>query len=162
MNYLVTTSNGKALFHYGIIGQKWGIRRYQNEDGTLTEAGKKHYAKLDDRWISKNESKIYKNAYKKSKNEVNRYAKNVLDKEYDPSGRTYMNAYNKKLAEVMNKNVGDIASPSGRLVRYVAKRGQIGVYTALADAGYDMDKVRNGVWDSGRIGYKEEKVEVSN
>lgn len=30
--------------HHGILGQKWGIRRYQNEDGTLTELGKKHYA----------------------------------------------------------------------------------------------------------------------
>ena len=29
--------------HHGILGQKWGIRRYQNPDGTLTEAGKKRY-----------------------------------------------------------------------------------------------------------------------
>lgn len=31
------------LTHWGIKGQKWGVRRYQNEDGTLTEAGKKRY-----------------------------------------------------------------------------------------------------------------------
>lgn len=31
------------LMHYGIIGQKWGIRRFQNEDGTLTEEGKLRY-----------------------------------------------------------------------------------------------------------------------
>ncbi len=29
------------LAHHGILGQKWGVRRYQNEDGTLTAAGKK-------------------------------------------------------------------------------------------------------------------------
>lgn len=33
------------LAHHGIKGQKWGVRRYQNEDGTFTEAGKKRYFK---------------------------------------------------------------------------------------------------------------------
>ena len=29
------------LMHYGILGQKWGIRRYQNKDGSLTPKGRK-------------------------------------------------------------------------------------------------------------------------
>lgn len=33
--------NEKYLEHYGVLGMKWGVRRYQNVDGTLTEAGKK-------------------------------------------------------------------------------------------------------------------------
>ena len=32
------------LAHFGIKGQKWGVRHYQNPDGTLTEAGKAHYS----------------------------------------------------------------------------------------------------------------------
>ena len=31
------------LYHHGIIGQKWGVRRYQNKDGSLTLAGKNRY-----------------------------------------------------------------------------------------------------------------------
>lgn len=32
------------LYHWGIKGMKWGVRRYQNKDGTLTSEGKKHYS----------------------------------------------------------------------------------------------------------------------
>lgn len=42
MEYYVR--NGE-LYHWGIKGMKWGVRRYQNPDGTLTAAGKKRYAK---------------------------------------------------------------------------------------------------------------------
>lgn len=34
------------LYHHGIKGHRWGIRRYQNSDGTLTDADKKKYGAL--------------------------------------------------------------------------------------------------------------------
>lgn len=36
-----------CLWHWGVKGQKWGVRRYQNQDGTLTTEGKKRYRKED-------------------------------------------------------------------------------------------------------------------
>ena len=35
------------LAHHGILGMKWGVRRYQNEDGSLTAEGRKHYGSSD-------------------------------------------------------------------------------------------------------------------
>lgn len=35
--------NRNELYHHGIKGQRWGIRRFQNKDGTLTSAGKRRY-----------------------------------------------------------------------------------------------------------------------
>jgi hypothetical protein len=45
--------NDTWLAHHGILGQKWGVRRYQNADGSYTAAGKKRY----DRELSENSKK---------------------------------------------------------------------------------------------------------
>ena len=41
------------LYHHGVKGQRWGIRRYQNPDGSLTPAGKQRYLNSDGSYNSK-------------------------------------------------------------------------------------------------------------
>ena len=33
--------NNDYLIHHGVLGMRWGVRRYQNDDGSLTDKGKK-------------------------------------------------------------------------------------------------------------------------
>lgn len=57
------------LCHYGVLGMKWGIRRYQNSDGSLTSAGKKRYSTGKTGGIFKRKSTAAKQTNKKTSSE---------------------------------------------------------------------------------------------
>lgn len=42
MEYLITTTNGE-LYHHGVKGQKWGVRNYQNKDGSYKPGAEGRY-----------------------------------------------------------------------------------------------------------------------
>lgn len=58
--YIVTRSNDE-LQHHGIKGQKWGVRRFQNKDGSLTPRGKQRYLNSDGTLNRSGEKKIQEN-----------------------------------------------------------------------------------------------------
>lgn len=141
----------EMIEHHGILGQKWGIRRTPAQLGNLS--------KKDANWVKKKSEKITEQARRKSSKEMSRYANEILRSPgaVNKSGKlssSAINAYNKKMAELMSQSASKIRSLSGKVVQFVAKRGEIGVMMALADEGYNMAQLRNGVWASGRVAYK--------
>lgn len=52
--------DSNELCHHGIKGQKWGVRRYQNKDGSLTYAGKKRALKIQDQYTEFSKNKKYR------------------------------------------------------------------------------------------------------
>ena len=92
------------LKHYGVLGMKWGVRRYQNSDGTLTPAGKKRYqATSSDSAITK---KVKKDLVSLSGSEFRKkygVSNTTYMKRVDRYGDPYMNAPLAKIGKSLEK-----------------------------------------------------------
>lgn len=83
------------LAHHGIKGQKWGIRRFQNEDGSLTSTGAKRYGSIFDRIKNRNQQKAQDKLYKKEIGDSEIKHIDAFDKTKD--GAKLLKAYEKEI-----------------------------------------------------------------
>lgn len=90
--FVEMTKEEDELYHHGILGQKWGIRRYQNPDGTLTTAGRKRLAKNEYEISMINAERNYRINRTASNNSADRYsAKVTRNKELADAYSKYRN-----------------------------------------------------------------------
>lgn len=62
------------------------------------------------------------------------------------------------MAKIMNMAVDDLPTPNENAIRFVAKRGSMGVYAALTTRNYDINALKNGIHTSGRVAYRKDVV----
>ena len=74
------------LKHYGILGMKWGVRRYQNKDGTLTPEGKIRYQKKEEKRKFREDVKAFKKNKLKYDTDILSDGTPVITQWYDSRG----------------------------------------------------------------------------
>ena len=93
-----TIVNGE-LYHYGVKGMKWGVRRYQNADGSLTPAGKKKYDRMSDDKLQKTLYKQVKRARSEQSNWSNQWnVRNTIGKHSKSIQEKYDKARNEHVS----------------------------------------------------------------
>ena len=88
------------LYHHGIKGQKWGVRRYRNEDGTLTPAGQKRYGSMTGKRLHRTLKREFRNQRAKVYGFSNRW---MSDKEIGEHGTQVREKYNKETKKNLEK-----------------------------------------------------------
>lgn len=149
------------LYHHGILGQKWGVRRFQNEDGTRTAEGKRRERLADS---------LYKKATKMEPAITKDVAEAITNNDgklygLDHKLKTKHSIKRKIYADSIEKGIDMDESAKGLkdLVRYTSVanddnfvRSYVGTKRALNKKGYEEVRCRNyfDMYDKGLVKHK--------
>ena len=154
------SDNINELYHYGILGQRWGIRRYQRKDGTLTTAGKKRYGND----IVFNKGDVHSHLSTQKNIQLKNRSSYVISKPNDMKvyGGTYASAlYNKQIKQgnkkpkvyahvFKNKHSGIIAG----------EETMRNMFDRMMNKHRDLmiDSMKNAYWRANRDGLIKDKT----
>lgn len=124
------------LMHFGIPGQKWGIRRYQNEDGTLTEEGRQRYGYGDgdgDSFDDRGSGQKTGDGKDRQESSIARSLRETPDEELAKSKEVITQAQRRLLAQSLIQGVSGLSMMA--IGNRVSRKGRIGIGALMYGMG---------------------------
>ena len=114
-----------ALVHYGVLGMKWGMRRYQNQDGSLTAAGERHYQKTGERGYhyKSHATKKYTRKAARAKAHADIYRESA--KEVKSTNNDFHEKTNSKFANKWNKKASKLEAKAAKYANRAKRSAEI-------------------------------------
>lgn len=136
--------NDECLMHYGVIGMKWGVRRYQNKNGSLTPEGKRRYSKFE-KQAKEDAAKLDTALVENAKASLN----------YQTSGKQYMHV--DENGKPITGNIIRIANKGDDIIERKADKS-LKVYNSIKES---MKKKYDDVCVKGNFDYDTGKMTVN-